>query len=144
MHSYDELCAYTLTHGGPAFIHQHVVDAQCAQNATVETKPIAITFALLGLCLHIERQFKGRQVQLAHMHLARAKRAWPTFALPHDRGEMTAADVMAKPAGAARDATISEWAAKVWETYARDPQTAEVVRRLCDEVMHLRRAPNRE
>lgn len=46
--AYDELQAYTLAHGDPAFIHQHVVDAWAAQHADEETKPIALTFALVG------------------------------------------------------------------------------------------------
>ncbi|HEY0369942.1 MAG TPA: DUF5946 family protein [Chthoniobacterales bacterium] len=141
LEAYHELCAYTLTHGDAAFIHQHVVDAYCAQNATRETKPIAITFALLGLCLHAERSFNGRQVQLAHMHLAREKRTWPTFNLPDQRGSITTRDVIHKTEGAERDAAISEWAMMVWQAYACDPATAASVRRLCDEVMHL--APHR-
>src|SRR5688500_4296697 len=51
---YEELCCYTLAHGHAAFIHQHVVDAQAAQAAGEHTKPIAITFALAGLYLHVE------------------------------------------------------------------------------------------
>jgi hypothetical protein len=82
--SYDELCAYTLTHGGAAFIHQHVVDAFTAQTADERTKPIALTFALAGLYLHVERQFSGREVQQAHQRLARRKQTWPSFVLPRD------------------------------------------------------------
>ena len=101
--AYDELCAYTLTHGDPAFIHQHVVDAFAAQTADAHTKPIGITFALVGLYLHNEKGFTGKQVQRAHMMLAGRKRTWPSFVLPADRGAMTAADVMAIPAGPGRD-----------------------------------------
>ena len=91
----NELSCYTLTHGDPAFLHQHVVDAAAAQNADENTKPIYITFALLGLYLHLERHFTGRQVQLAHMALGKTKHRMPTFPLPADRGAITAADVMA-------------------------------------------------
>jgi hypothetical protein len=66
---YTELCFYTLAHGDPAFIHQHVVDAFAAQTSEQNDKPIKLTFALVGLYLHVERQFTGRQVQLAHMKL---------------------------------------------------------------------------
>jgi hypothetical protein len=101
--AYDELQAYTLVHGGPAFIHQYVVDAWAAQHADERTKPIGLTFALVGLCLHVERGFSGRQVQRVHMALGRRKRTWPSFVLPRQRGAMTASEVMAAPAGPERD-----------------------------------------
>src|SRR3954453_23804420 len=74
-----ELSYYTLAHGALTFIHQHVVDAFAAQDADGDDKPIRLTFALVGLYLHVERGYTGRQVQLAHMALARQKRAWPKF-----------------------------------------------------------------
>lgn len=114
----DVLAAYTLTHGGPAFIHQHVVDACTAQYATAATKPIALTFALIGLFLHVERGLTGRQVQRAHMMLAKRSRSWPAFPLPDDRGSITAADVLAAPPGLERDRAIGAWCASVWAAYA--------------------------
>ena len=92
--AYHELSAYTLTHGDVAFIHQHVVDAQAAQRADANTKRITLSFALAGLYLHVEKQRTGRQVQLAHMKMARRKREWPAFQLPSNRSSMTAAHVM--------------------------------------------------
>src|SRR6185295_5352013 len=65
--SYDALCCYTLERGDAAFIHQHVVDAFIAQNAGEHTKPIGLAFALIGLYLHLERGFSGKQVQRVHM-----------------------------------------------------------------------------
>jgi hypothetical protein len=117
MTAYDELQAYTLAHGGPAFIHQHVVDAWAAQHADEQTKPIALTFALVGLHLHLERGFSGRQVQRAHSTLARHKRSWPSFALPRERGSVTASRVMAAPAGPERDQAIDVWCASVWAAF---------------------------
>ena len=35
--AYHELCCYTLSHGHPSFIHQHVVDAFAAQDAPEPT-----------------------------------------------------------------------------------------------------------
>lgn len=116
--SYHELTAYTLTHGDPAFIHQHVVDAFAAQAADVATKPITLTFALAGLYLHLEQQFTGRQVQRAHMRMAEHKRAWPSWPLPNDRGAMSAADVLAQPPGPDRDRAIDAWCMSVWQAYA--------------------------
>jgi hypothetical protein len=115
--AYHELQCYTLTHGDPAFIHQYVVDAWMAQHADAGTKPIGITFALVGLYLHLEHGFTGRAVQLAHMKLGRTKQRWPPFVLPSDRGAMTARDVMAAPTGPARDRAIDAWAASVWAPF---------------------------
>ena len=114
---YDELCAYTLTHGDPAFIHQHVVDAFAAQNATESSKPIGVFFALVGLYLHTEKGISGRDVQRIHMRLAQRKRQWPAIALPRERGATTAGDVMAAPAGPERDRAIDAWAAAVWNAF---------------------------
>jgi hypothetical protein len=115
--AYHELCCYTLAHGGPEFIHQHVVDAFGAQDAGEHDKPIRLAFSLVGLYLHVEKGLAGRQVQLAHTTLARRKRAWPAFPLPHDRGRITAADVLAAPAGPGRDEMIHEWCVCVWEAF---------------------------
>jgi hypothetical protein len=120
--AYNELCCYTLAHGDPSFIHQHVVDAFAAQTAGDGTKPIKLAFALIGLYLHVEREFSGKQVQRAHMFLARRKRVWPSFPLPQDRGSMSAADVMVVAAGARRDKAIDEWCASVWKAFHESHQ----------------------
>ena len=112
--AYDELASYTFTLGDADFIHQHIVDAFAVQHATETTKPITVAFALIGLYLHVERGFTGRQVQRAHMILARRSRHWPTFKPPDLRGTMTAADVLAIPPGPARDRAITAWCTSVW------------------------------
>jgi hypothetical protein len=114
---FDQLCFYTLGHGDPAFIHQHVVDAFAAQNAAADSKPIAVAFALFGLYLHLERVYTGREVQRAHMTLAQRHKQWPRFHPPRDRGTMTVADVLAAPPGAERDRAIDAWCASVWATW---------------------------
>lgn len=123
--AFDELCAYTLTRGDAEFIHQHVVDAFAAQRADEHTKPITLAFALAGLCLHLERGFTGQEVQRAHMQMARRKRVWPSFALPGDRGSITAADVLARAPGAARDAAIHAWSAAVWDAFRTNKPAVE-------------------
>lgn len=117
--AYDELCCYTLERGDAAFLHQHVVDAQLAQTADASTKPIGLTFALLGLYLHVERGVTGRDVQRAHMVLAKQKETlrWPSIVLPKSRGAMTAADVLRAAPGAERDRAIDDWCATVWREY---------------------------
>ncbi|GIV82043.1 MAG: hypothetical protein KatS3mg051_1397 [Anaerolineae bacterium] len=128
--AYHELQAYSITHGDPAFIHQHVVDAWTLQHADEHTKPIAITFALVGLYLHCERGYTGKQVQRVHVLMARRKQTWPTFALPCERGTMTVQDVMKHPPGPARDQAIEAWCALVWAAYCH---CRESVRRLLGE-----------
>jgi hypothetical protein len=110
--AYDEVYAYTM--GRPGFILQHVVDAFGAQTATRESKPIGVVFALVGLYLHVEKKWSGRQVQHAHMKLGRHRRTWPAMALPNHRGAITAKDVLAATPGDHRDKAIDEWCACVW------------------------------
>jgi Family of unknown function (DUF5946) len=121
--AYDELCAYTLTRGNVVFIHQHVVDAWAAQHASASSKAIGVTFALAGLYLHVERGLTGRQVQLAHMRMARQKRSWPAFVLPEQRGDITAIDVMRAPEGEERDKAIDSWAESVWSAFSMNRPT---------------------
>ena len=115
--AYHELCAYTLTLGDAAFVHQHVVDAHTAQRATHHTKPIAIAFSLLGLYLHVEHRWTGREVQRAHMAMARQKHVWPAFELPSDRGAISAREVLRTAPGSERVAAIDVWNASVWKAY---------------------------
>ncbi len=121
--AYHDLCCYTLAHGDPAFIHQHVVDAYAAQHADEKTKPIALTFALAGLYLHIEKEFSGKRAQQAHMALARHKQRWPSFSLPQDRGAMTAGDVLVAREGRERDQAIHAWCASVWDAFRENRST---------------------
>jgi Family of unknown function (DUF5946) len=121
--AYHELCYYTLAHGDPSFIHQHAVDAYTAQHADDQTKPIALTFALVGLYLHVEQQYSGKLVQFVHMRLAQRKERWPSFMLPGDRGSLHVANVLAVPAGPERDQAIHDWCKSVWESYRDQKQT---------------------
>jgi hypothetical protein len=118
--AYDEVYVYTMSR--PGFILQHVVDAYGAQTASSNSKPIGIVFALVGLYLHVEKRFSGRQVQKAHMELGRRKRAWPIVELPNDRGAMTVADVLAASAGPERDKAIDAWCECVWTAFRASRQ----------------------
>ena len=120
--AYDHLRFDTLSRGDAAFVHQHVVDAWTAQHADAATKPIAVAFALIGLCLHIERGRTGREVQLAHMELAKRRKDWPAFELPARRGEITVHDVMLAEDHEERDVAIDEWCASVWSAYEASQQ----------------------
>jgi len=114
---YHELAFYTLAHSDPAFIHQHAVDAYTAQNAAESSKPIATVFALIGLYLHLEKGYTGRQVQRAHMRLAESSKAWPTLPIPVERGAIRIENVLESEPGADRDALIDRWCASVWRSW---------------------------
>lgn len=119
----SELFAYTLSRADAAFVHQHALDAWVAQTADAATPPQRLVFALVGLLLHIEWAQSGRAVQRTHARLAAKRPAWPVFALPEFRGELTAADVLAAPPGDARDGVIRAWCASVWSAYAAQRNT---------------------
>jgi hypothetical protein len=119
--AYDEVYVYTM--GRPGFILQHVVDAFAVQTAKQDSKPIGVVFGLIGLYLHVEKQFSGRQVQEVHMKLGSGKREWPSINFPEDRGTMTVVDVLAASAGSERDVAIDNWCRSVWTSFAGNRQT---------------------
>jgi len=114
---YDQLALYTLELRDPAFLHQNIVDAFTAQHAGADTKPIAIVFALIGLYLHLEKNFTGRQVQLAHMRMARQHKHWNAPPFPTEAASVGVAHVIALPPGPQRDAMIRTWCESVWRTW---------------------------
>jgi hypothetical protein len=114
--AYDQVYVYTM--GRPAFILQHVVDAFAVQTANRDSKPIGVVFGLVGLYLHVEKQFSGVQIQEAHRKLGRRKREWPKVHLPEDRGSITVSDVLMAPVGAERDMAIDTWCESVWSAFA--------------------------
>jgi hypothetical protein len=120
--AYNELAYYTLALSDPAFIHQQVVDAYTAQHADEHTKPIATAFALIGLYLSVEKGFSGKQVQQAHMQLAKKRKQWPTFKPPDQKGDITVEDVLAAQPGHDRDNKIQEWCGSVWEAWNESHQ----------------------
>jgi hypothetical protein len=114
-----ELSLYTLSHGDTFFIHQVAVDAYAAQHAGPASKPITIAFALVGLCLLLERGYTGKAVQRAHMRLASRSKRWPSFDPPAHRGSVTVSDVLRVVPGSERDETIMRWARSVWMAWER-------------------------
>jgi len=116
--AYYELSCYTQTLSDPEFIHQYAVDAFAAQYADENTKPITLAFALIGLYLHIEKGFSGREAQIAHVKLAKHRKQWPKFDLPEYRGHITVYDVLDTPEGPERDETIHRWCVSVWDAYS--------------------------
>jgi hypothetical protein len=120
---FHELSFYTLSLQDKYFIHQHIVDAYAAQTADINTKPIKIIFALAGLYLFIEKKYTGREVQLAHVQMAKGKKIFPPIILPANRGDINVSDVLVKPAGKERDEMIKQWCVSVWDAYQNNRDT---------------------
>jgi hypothetical protein len=124
---FHELCYYTIAHSDPSFIHQYAVDAFTAQNADKNTKQITLAFALIGLYLHIEKNFSGKEVQNAHIKLGKYRKQWPKFNLPEYRGNVTISDVLAAPHGSKLDEAIIKWSASVWEAHSESHEKVAVL-----------------
>ena len=114
---YDQLCAWSLSRGDAAFVHQLVVDAWAAQHATADSKPISPVFALIGLYLHLEHGYTGRQVQLAHIKVANNRKQWPRLTPPAERGSLRVEDVVGAEGDSAQDQAIDRWCASVWDAW---------------------------
>ncbi|MBO0931304.1 DUF5946 family protein [Fibrella aquatilis] len=115
---FGELSYYTLSLNDPYFIHQLTIDAYGAQHSGQQTKPITTVFALVGLQLAIEKRYTGRQVQQAHIALARQQKDWPTLIMPDQTGAITMQDVWQAEAGQHRNRRIHDWTESVWQRWA--------------------------
>jgi hypothetical protein len=115
-----ELSYYTLAHGDPRFIHQHLVDAYGAQHVRQSRSTIGAAFALAGLYLAVERGFTGRQVQQMHVRMAARSKQWPRFDPPRDVGQLTVADVLTVEPGPLRDAKLIGWCGSVWTAWSTE------------------------
>lgn len=132
--AYDLLSLDTMQHADERFIHQYIVDAYTAQTATLETKPIKIVFALVGLYLHVEHHYTGRQIQDAHMILAQGAHDWPAVVFPTDHGSITAAMILKYEHGEKRNNMIEMWAAAVWFAWKESHQ---VIRNLVQDRLGI-------
>jgi hypothetical protein len=131
---YHELAYYTLSHPEPRFIHQHVVDAFTAQTATPETKSIAIYYALVGLYLYLEKNYTGKEVQMAHVKLSSTSKIFEPLDLPMERGDYTIQNVLKHPPGKERDEAIHKWCVCVWDIY-KNQRTP--VKEFADRILFL-------
>jgi hypothetical protein len=71
---FSDLSCYTVALHDASFIHQHAVDTYEAQHAGGKTRPITVVFGLIGLYLALDKGFMGREVQRAHMRIAKIRR----------------------------------------------------------------------
>jgi Family of unknown function (DUF5946) len=124
---YGELSAYTLFLQDVDFLHQFAVDTYTAQHAGAVVKPIALTFALVGLYLAFEHNYTGKQVQKAHTLLVRTPKKWPQFRLPEEKASLTVLDVLKTPEKERND-VLREWGKAVWSIWESEhTKVAELV-----------------
>lgn len=131
---YQELAAYTLQLRDEEFIHQHVIDAYGVQHAGPDSKPIAVVFALVGLYLHLEKGYTGKQVQRAHMVMAQQRDSSVLPQLPSGRSKISVRDVMSQAPGAARNAMIRRWCEEVWKSWK---QSRSEIAMLTRQILHI-------
>ena len=129
---YSDLMCYTVAKQDPEFIHQHVVDTYAAQHAGGPARTITVAFGLIGLYLALEKGYTGRQVQLAHVKIARKRKVWPRLEPPRQQAVLTVIDVLLAGTDGEKDTMIREWMAAVWDSWG-DRQ--EWVRATTDELL---------
>jgi len=112
---FGQLSALTLSQGDTDFIHQLAVDSYEAQHSGGITKDITTAYGLIGLCLAVEHNYTGRQVQNVHMNLL--KQIWPKLNPPKVTGTMTVLDVLRARSISQREKFLNEWAKSVWESW---------------------------
>lgn len=128
---YSDLSLYTLQSRDPAFPHQYIVDAYAAEHPEECLRPIRLAFALVGLYLHAEKGFTGRDVQRAHMSMGRSSaKDWPSFDWPDSKGDVSIQDVHAAAPGPERDRLIEEWTKSLWAAWSAEGENREKVIRL--------------
>ncbi len=130
---FSDLSCYTVSKRDAEFIHQCAVDVYEAQHAGGKTRNITVVFGLIGLYLALERGYTGKQVQMAHVRIARARKDWPRLEPPSEPASLTVVDVLMVPDGPLKDAMIRQWMASVWESWAdRQAWVRETTRALPD------------
>lgn len=116
---YGELTAYTISLQDAAFVHQLAVDTYAAQHASANSKPIGLTFALVGLYLACEHNYTGKQVQKAHTLLVAMSKQWPSWPPPATKATMTVLDVLNTPEPQ-RVQALKAWEQAVWDTWTTE------------------------
>jgi len=111
-----QISYFTLSLQDTYFLHQLAVDAYAVQHASDRTKPILLTFGLVGLYLVWEKNYTGRQVQKVHMELAKTKKVWPEFAFPVSKTWLTVQDVVSVQDGEKLE-MIKTWNNSVWSIW---------------------------
>lgn len=113
---YHELSALFIMSPDITFRKQHAVDAYGAQHSGSGVKNIRTAFSLIGLYLAVERNYTGRQVQFAHMDLAKRNIPWPSFVVPTRPYTLSVADVF-HAVEEKRNGMLMAWSENVWDTW---------------------------
>ena len=121
-----QLTYYTLSLQDSYFIHQLIVDAYAASHTVLQKKPITTAFGLAGLYLVNERGFTGKEVQKAHMAMAKKSKNWPQFSPPAEKPGLTVRDVV-ETLDAEKPAMIKKWSKSVWETWKPEQEKVAVM-----------------
>ena len=112
-----DLTSWTIVQQDNRFIHQHAVDAYEAQHAGGKTRPITVSFGLIGLYLALEKGFTGRQSpQLAHIKIGRTKWDWLLLEPPEHPAKLTVMDVL-QVADREKEKMLMLWAGSVWQSW---------------------------
>jgi hypothetical protein len=131
-HHFSDLSCYSVSKRDAEFIHQYAVDTYEAQHAGGKTRNITVVFGLIGLYLALEKSYTGKQVQRAHVQIARVRKDWPRLDPPLRPAAITVLDVLGVSDGPDKDALIRRWMEAVWESWA-DRQ--EWVRETTDSLL---------
>ena len=123
---FNELSGFTLSNNTKEFIHQYVVDAYGAQHAGLPAKNIRVAFSLIGLCLAVEHNYTGRQVQLVHMKIP--KQIWPDLSPPALPAKITIWNVITATSDQEKFTVINEWTKSVWHSWST---YHEYIRNIC-------------
>jgi hypothetical protein len=115
---FNDLSSYTVSKQDREFIHQYAVDAYEVQHAGGKTRNITVAFGLIGLYLALEKGYTGKQVQRAHMQIARVQKDWPRLEPPGSPGSITVMDALRANDGPEKDTMIRKWMAAVWFCWA--------------------------
>lgn len=125
---YHKLTYYTLSLRDDNFVHQLAVDTYTAQHFGQQVKPIAITFALVGLYLVNEKGYSGKEVQEVHGRLANANTSknWLYFPMPQKKASRTVKQVLEAPD---KLDMLYKWSEAVWEIWKdQKGQIAELLK----------------
>ena len=91
---YHELSANFIMSPDVTFVPNMRLTHMVLQHSGNRVKNIRTAFSLIGLYLAVEREYTGRQVQHAHMELAKRNIKWSSFILPIRPYALSVADVL--------------------------------------------------
>jgi len=131
---FNQFMACTRTLYDKDFIHQIAVDTYGAQHAGGATKSITSAFGLIGLCLALEHNYTGREVQKVHMKIP--KQNWEKLELSGISGNFTVSEVLKAESGQELKILIYKWASSVWQSWSHHHKK---IREITSEILYCSR-----